>query len=98
VEIAKGMISEPAENEPSAAYRRGVEDVVKLIDETVTVVCRLSGKPVRGTWKTLSRTVGRQVHSWKRKGKGRNKLRFTCRAVSGAALGLSLRPILAVPL
>ena len=37
VGIAKGMISEPAENVPSAAYRRGVEDVVKLIDETVTV-------------------------------------------------------------
>ena len=37
VDIAKGMISEPAENEASAGYRRGVEDVVKMIDEIVEV-------------------------------------------------------------
>jgi hypothetical protein len=37
VEIAKGMIPGPAENKPPAAYKRGVEDIVKLINETVAV-------------------------------------------------------------
>jgi hypothetical protein len=37
VDITKGMIVHPEENEVSEAYRRGVEGVVKVIDEMVTV-------------------------------------------------------------